>query len=229
MKLVELLARELVGWPEGVACYAQDSTGSCYAFNKEEIEYKGNGFCEGWQGIDGMSIISRDMAARPTLQRATDYATTIVTREMWEVEKQRILSNCEGIIKEVVVEGTTLYNPIQSRDRIYEIDSLVESLEEERVSLVQGLEDEGFKLVGKGVKGDDCDQPAEYMSDPSNWNKGDIIEAVSESSGYKLGHTYMIKGFDSQNGFVFTEYDSLGSSTNGWHYRHFKFHSRPKV
>jgi hypothetical protein len=37
--------------------------------------------------------------------------------------------------------------PLQWRDRITEIDWAVEALEEERASLIQNLEDEGFKLI----------------------------------------------------------------------------------
>ncbi len=217
MKLVEILARKLSEWPTGIVSMSQDNDCrvSGYSDTIQFLDGDGDWTTDGYIGLSRFKI---------TLL-ADDYETAIVTREMWQAEKQRLFGNCEGTIKEVAVEGTTLYNPIQSRDRIYEIDSLVESLEEERVSLVQQLEVEGFKLVGKGVKA----YPAEDMSDPSNWEVGDIIKAVSESSGYKQGYTYVVKGFDSDRGIVFTEYDSLGCSTNGWKYRHFKFHSRPKV
>jgi len=43
----------------------------------------------------------------------------------------------------------TVRSAEQMRDRIREIDSTVESLEEERVSLVQKLEAEGFRLIDK--------------------------------------------------------------------------------
>lgn len=42
-----------------------------------------------------------------------------------------------------------LHNPIEWRDRITEIDRTVEALEEERVSLIQKLADEGFQLIGR--------------------------------------------------------------------------------
>jgi len=39
--------------------------------------------------------------------------------------------------------------PLQWRDRVAEIDREVETLEEERASLIQRLADEGFSLIGR--------------------------------------------------------------------------------
>lgn len=63
--------------------------------------------------------------------------------------------------------------PLQWRDRIREIDSTVEALEEERVSLVQKLEAEGFRLI----------EPVEVelqggMQDWHNWELGDLVEVI---------------------------------------------------
>lgn len=122
MKLVEILARELSEWPVKCKQAEQD----------RDLEIRFTGGCG--TGYDFFSSM------------ATDHATAIVTREMWEAEKYSLFGNCEDMTKEA-------FNPLQSRDRIYEIDTLVEALEEERAILVQGIEDQGFKLIiGKGVE-----------------------------------------------------------------------------
>lgn len=46
-------------------------------------------------------------------------------------------------------EAQEIDGPLQWRDRIAEIDRTVEALEEERVSLIQKLADEGFQLIGR--------------------------------------------------------------------------------
>ena len=140
MKLVELLACELGEWPSEVQAMAQNPNTAIPYFNKLRVEWDTTmGF---WTGSDGHSIIDFG----ETTKLSEDHTTAIVTREMWEAEKYRLFGNCEDMAKEA-------FNHLQSRDRIYEIDTLVESLEEERAALVQGLEDEGFKLIiGKGVK-----------------------------------------------------------------------------
>lgn len=77
------------------------------------------------------------------------------------------------------------FNPIYCRDRIKEIDALVESLEEERVSLVQALEKEGFPLIKKINKQlEDCKQSHEDMSDWKNWKEGDNLLTVGEGGGF---------------------------------------------
>src|SRR5690554_4541370 len=72
MKLVEILARELAEWPEGF----------------EEIQQRGVDLyfyeaCGAYTlGISDFSI-------------ATDHATAIVTREMWEAERAKLASPAE--------------------------------------------------------------------------------------------------------------------------------------
>lgn len=93
--LVEILARELEEWPEtldnGVAvCAAQDGCGEVYFWKYTDINYS----CEkkGWhhqsnQGIAGW--IHTDFSI------ATDHATAIVTREMWEADRAKLASAAE--------------------------------------------------------------------------------------------------------------------------------------
>lgn len=82
MKLVELLARKLGEWPDGVKYYAQNG---------------GSSSIEGWRSFpeyDGSYWYAEEFAGRvETLcgyKLATDRATAIITREMWEAEKARI-------------------------------------------------------------------------------------------------------------------------------------------
>jgi hypothetical protein len=68
--------------------------------------------------------------------------------------------------------------PTAWRDRIRTIDTTVESLEEERASLVQRLEGEGFKLVRVDAKVLPKEPDAD-MSDWRNWKRGDRVRCVS--------------------------------------------------
>jgi hypothetical protein len=67
-------------------------------------------------------------------------------------------------------------DPRAMRDRIREIDTTVEALEEERASLVQRLADEGFVLADPAPK-----EPDEDMSDWRNWRSGDTVRCVSHN------------------------------------------------
>lgn len=120
-------------------------------------------------------------------------------------------------------------NPIEWRDRIHEIDRTVEALEEERVSLVQRLADEGFKLIGKINEGiADAKQAHEDMSDWRNWKVGDLVECLNDHPGqFTKGKLYKIKAFNTFS--VSIELDDGGSDTNGWQFKNFKFHSRPSA
>ena len=72
------------------------------------------------------------------------------------------------------------------------VESLIAELEEERLSLVQGLEAEGFALINAKR------EPAEDMTDWRNWKAGDLIECVNEGDGpYSLtvGCVYKLKDY----------------------------------
>lgn len=84
-------------------------------------------------------------------------------------------------------------DPRSIRDRIREIDTTVESLEEERASLIQRLEDEGFKLVRVDAKVFPK-EPVADMSDWRNWKEGDLVEWIKSSAGfYTKGKHYKVE------------------------------------
>jgi len=91
-----------------------------------------------------------------------------------------------------------------------------------------------------GIRGNGCaceaakvsmlkqSKPAEDMSDWRNWRPGDLVECITTCEGqYTKGKLYEIRGVN--NKIVDTKLDDKGSNTNGWHVRHFRFHSRPEV
>jgi len=81
MKLVELLAKELSKWPVGEGYAVQDSDG--------EVKF---GFGNDPEKSDGGKVWLRAQAAsavRMDLALAEDCATAIVTREMWQAERDR--------------------------------------------------------------------------------------------------------------------------------------------
>ena len=82
MKLVEILAKELEEWPEGAACVAQDGDATVWPFNKTDIERFRNGQ---W----GIGLCVNPGWDSEVSQLATDHATAIVTREMWEAERAK--------------------------------------------------------------------------------------------------------------------------------------------
>lgn len=111
--------------------------------------------------------------------------------------------------------------PLQWRDRITEIDREVESLEEERASLIQKLADEGLQLLRDfAIKAlESAGQPD--MSDWRNWREGDMVEIIDDG------------GCANPVGSVFAIYRKDNSEmpffVNGIWYRPemLKFHSRP--
>lgn len=64
------------------------------------------------------------------------------------------------------------------RDRIHEIDQQVDSLKEERVSLVQKLTDEGLALIAE-------ESPAD-MTNPDNWQVGDCVKVTGRGNHFPL-------------------------------------------
>lgn len=89
------------------------------------------------------------------------------------ISDDAVIDLCVACADEEMPAAKYFDGPIQWRDRIREIDSTVESLEEERVSLVQKLEAEGFRLIDpvKAEVETEAVLPAEDMSDWRNWKK----------------------------------------------------------
>lgn len=81
MRLVELLAMELIEWPQNARA-VQNRSRRVHFFNCEFSFTR-----DVWAGDDA-SIHRIDPACMPRL--ATDHATAIVTREQWQAERRRI-------------------------------------------------------------------------------------------------------------------------------------------
>lgn len=114
-------------------------------------------------------------------------------------------------------------NPLAWRDRIREIDSEVERLEEERAALVQKLEYEGFALIKEKAN------PVEDVSDPKNWKLGDMLEIVGNSSdhGFDIGEIVVVSA-------EFDGYDlrCMHADRRDWWFvrpEDAKWHSRPSA
>ena len=136
--------------------------------------------------------------------------------------------------------------PIQWRDRIHEIYRTFEALEEERVSLIQRLAEEGFKLIDKAnesiadaklahadalveVGKQFYEKPVEDMSDQrvDKWITGDKLEIlyVDSSDPYVFGEIVSVKQMKLARGLVYVE-DENGTSWN-LNIDQVKWHSRP--
>ena len=81
MKLVEILARELGEWPEDAKAIAQDADACAHPYAATEIEYADGEWSPG--------VISSTYDVNMAYL-ATDHATAIVTREMWEAERAKL-------------------------------------------------------------------------------------------------------------------------------------------
>ena len=88
MKLVELLARELKGWPEKARLITQDINFAVFAFcsDKKLPVCRDSGF---WYSPEGEDLLMHDFGFNSE-RLASDHATAIVTRDQWEAEKARI-------------------------------------------------------------------------------------------------------------------------------------------
>ena len=115
------------------------------------------------------------------------------------------------------------YNPIHTRNRIREIDRTTEALEEERVSLVQRLADEGFVLArvdGKVVHGE-----------PEEWLVGDLLEITGEEEGheFEIGQIVVITRIDKDDEVMPYYCKPAVGDGEPWfvNSNEAKFHSRP--
>ena|SRR5690554_6779036 len=87
MRLVEILAREMDEWPDTTVCYTQDKDGSCYPWTGTFIF---DGLVGEWAASQEACIDQSPIADGFELDVASDHATAIVTREMWEAERARL-------------------------------------------------------------------------------------------------------------------------------------------
>src|SRR5690554_909924 len=106
MKLVEILARELGEWPDGAAVAVQDLDEGVY-FNESarSIEYESEEMGE-WSEVNRRSGWIDEWRTASVL--ATDHATAIVTREMWEAERAKLNRGVEWGGEELPPSGTDI-------------------------------------------------------------------------------------------------------------------------
>lgn len=218
MKLVEILAKELGDWPARADNICQDASGCAYGWRgapEWDCTYNDEWLCtESSDAIDRVEV---------ELDLATDHDTAIVTREMWQAERERIA--VEALPLAAAIFGAPQYDqayPIQWRDRIREIDATVEAITAERAELVSKLAGEGFSLIVQTA------EPVEDMGDWRNWRAGDLVECV-DTCAYQFtkGQIYEVRSLGKYS--VNVVFDDGGSTTNGWGNEKFKFHSRPSA
>ena len=214
MKLVEILAKELKEWPINTDSIWQDYDGELRFFRDRGTSFTG--------------IYLSEICDDCLRERYDSSPVNKVTKYMWEAEKAKL--NAQNTSMEA-----ENFNPIYCRDRIKEIDSLVESLEEERVSLVQALEDEGFSLIEKINKQlEDCKQSHEDMSDWNNWKEGDRIQVIkSGMDETEKGDMCTVVRFDKSdaNQPIYLENDAAmyhWPVLSAGHFNLLKWHSRPQ-
>jgi hypothetical protein len=228
MKLVEILAKELGEWPSdcahGCDSITQDASGAINTTDVGKVPV----FCvdsDIW--LSGSSTFLAGESGCVTLDIATDHATAIVTREMWQAERDK--QSCERV-EEVAAEHLACIakdscNVILMRDRIREIDATIEAMTAERAELVSKLAGEGFALIAVAA------EPVEDMSDWRNWKAGDILSVLDidgEYHGFDVGGNVKMLTHDTNRGKPAPYCESLSGLTKGWVMaENLKFHSRP--
>ena len=83
MRLVELLAKELSEWAYHDQVAAQDADGNIYLWSGNPEWVRGV-----WLETESAEVCGSIFEGRDTL--ATDHATAIVTREMWDAERGKV-------------------------------------------------------------------------------------------------------------------------------------------
>lgn len=85
MKLVTILARELVEWPDTAKCYAQDYDGYAHPYTGIDLKNESGA----WE-CDYDVIDLSDRAISFQVNPSEDHTTAIITREMWQAERDRL-------------------------------------------------------------------------------------------------------------------------------------------
>ena len=228
MKLVELLALELVEWPEdahvGMQDPDRDNTIWFLERNHGEIEFKE----ESWRCHGSTFDI---LISRPS-RLASDYDTAIVGYSEWEDECKRIsqpqaeeveVSKPELTYKldwvEVDDTKPAAANPLTWRDTIIHCQAIIEDCEREIERNTQKLADEGFELIAQiNSNLDRIDATLESavdMGDWRNWQKGDVVECITDEyhGTYSNGKQYTVKGHNRDEVDVFDNYGGESSCT----------------
>jgi hypothetical protein len=171
MKLVELLAKELVEWPE-LAEYAEQD-------GDREVRFHGS--------------VQSDFFASVLTDRCPDNASSIgiphsmrVTREVWEAERSR----------SVIGQGVTGSDPRHNRDRIREIDKQLTDLAIERAERVAELAAEGFALISPfpAPSEDMTDWRNWKVGDLV-----ECVKEISSTTGISVGSIYTLTGVSSDS------------------------------
>jgi hypothetical protein len=166
MKLVELLAKELVEWPDGCKTITQDDDGDVGSYRIHDP------VTASARPSDAVWTAKGHIENLPRLSDiATDHATAIVTREMWEAERSRSDS---GAFLDAVMSLPGDTDPRHNRDRIREIDKQLADLAVERAERGAELAAEGFSLIAVSA------DPVEDMSDWRNWKAGDLVDVIGD-------------------------------------------------
>jgi hypothetical protein len=234
MKLVELLARELSEWPNGVVSidqsvvdgelYGRKTIGGPPVWRKylegaaAKIETLGGRVSHPQWRVEREQVISQPQAEEVPMIAAGDTreykgpfpcspAGETVTDLEWDIQFQQGIFHMEA--KTDQIDG-----PIKWRDQIVELEAHVEDIQREIASLFAKLNSEGFQLIRQYPSAQDL-APDIDMSDWRNWKKGDMIECVySTCSGvYHVGGLYHVNGVCSTHADVQDDC-GVGSSCN---------------
>jgi hypothetical protein len=178
MKLVEILAKELGEWPDryNTSAISQDSNKSLNRLDRGLFAWQANMHVtdHGVWNSTTWTMFS-DLQVE---QLATDHATAIVTREMWQAERDKCTRIAPG--DTITISGLITGHqqsvswPFEWRDRIREIDATIEAMTYERAELVSKLAGEGFALIAVAA------ESVEDMSDWRDWRVGDCVEVVDD-------------------------------------------------
>ena len=222
MKLVEILARELVDWPsvDGLECgfIAQEEDGEIFSTHNKRPKYDG-GAC--WRRNEHDNRECGYLRPSAFMELADDWKTAIITREMWQAERERLGE--EVILGRPTIKPTQTIDPLAWRDRIHAIDAEFESLTKERAELVAKLDLEGLALVAGKV------EPEEDMSDPSKWQVGDLCVIIGEDSHhFEIGETVRLQVYEPDFNGDGHRFEHLDKRDYWWvKSKCIQWHSRP--
>ena len=85
MKLVELLAKELEEWADTTLCYTQDSDGNAFPWVTHPTFFQKDGV---WVGTNQLDQNPDALVVDGEL--SSDYASAVVTKEMWLAERNKL-------------------------------------------------------------------------------------------------------------------------------------------
>lgn len=183
-----------------------------------------------WEAKGGAQIMAYRIH-KPAEQPAPEIKVTHIDHEAGVIHAESVSSSCGPVKAEwsELLYDPIAQGPLQWRDRIREIDRTVDALEEERVSLIQRLGGEGFRLIDQvNAKIAEAAQAHEDMSDWRNWKVGDLVEYVggNDSPYYMSGVRYPVEAISEESFYLDDEDDGHHQWT---HSKEFVWHSRPSA